>query len=850
MTKHLTKYCLFCLLIGLGKPLLVNGDEFSIDHHEVYPPAQSAQEDFSTAVPDTNPDSSVSEKHRDALAEPESLVSKALVEPSREEHIDREPLSYQCAAQDIIDQSAADEGVNNGSSQMIRLLVDVNEPIVVEANELILQADSAIYDGNVNVVRGDVLLHADQASMSVDTKNLQLLGDVSIGLPGAELKGDSASINLQTNASIINGAEYFVDASPSITGAAGAVSLAENQLLTVIDGSYTRCNPQRKEWEIEARNIKIDSEAGQGSARSALLRIFGQPVVYVPYMRFPVGDQRQSGFLFPGLSSRSDGLDIAVPYYFNLAPNYDLFLSPRYLAGHGFITDIKTRWLNHFDRWEFSTLFIDSDSSRGGDSRWSFRLKERSQWRGDVATRLDITRVSDINVARDLQSNNFNLSRSSSLAGRGSIEWLNRIGRIGLGLEKYQSIDPSLEVANEKQPEVWLDLALPSSDWQPSITTRASYTLFDNVDVGDAGSGRQIQRTLGQWELGYPVVLNPLALEFSMGTEFRYYEVDEPSTTILDDQSSAWVNVAYSKVRWVDSWLRSTRQSSRTQLEELLQPELSYTWRQLESGADQLLQIPQLDGFRSSASIGDLFDNSLLGGDLIEPRDQLGFAVRYTRYGLQSAADELESLEADRSSRAVRNKQAELVLGASRYFSRELVSDADRLDKETAWFLQGDWSIARRWQTSASIIWSAEAEQVALASAVFRYRPDNRHLRRSPIVNLGYHRRTDSGRFLQPEPTEQFDFSLAYPIAAWTLYGRLQYDQVNQRHSEALAGVEFNDCCFRLRFVYRDGIIYDAATIRAERDRTFLLQIQLKGLAGIGGSLEDLLERSIRGLSL
>ena len=67
------------------------------------------------------------------------------------------------------------------------------------------------------------------------------------------------------------------------------------------------------------------------------------------------------------------------------------------------------------------------------------------------------------------------------------------------------------------------------------------------------------------------------------------------------------------------------------------------------------------------------------------------------------------------------------------------------------------------------------------------------------------------------------------------------------RHNEGLAGLEFNDCCMRLRFIYRDGIVYRPEEENGERDRALLLQIQLKGLGGIGGSVDDLLVRAIKG---
>ena len=55
----------------------------------------------------------------------------------------------------------------------------------------------------------------------------------------------------------------------------------------------------------------------------------------MPILRTAIGNKRMTGFLAPSLSQGSKGLDISMPYYFNLAPNYDLVLSPKIITSRG-----------------------------------------------------------------------------------------------------------------------------------------------------------------------------------------------------------------------------------------------------------------------------------------------------------------------------------------------------------------------------------------------------------------------------------------------------------------------------------------------------------------------------------
>ncbi len=130
--------------------------------------------------------------------------------------------------------------------------------------------------------------------------------------------------------------------------------------------TYTTCDPSQPVWKLSAPQIEVDNDEGFGTARNAVLRIGKVPVLWAPY--FPIDDRRKTGLLFPqlGMSGRN-GFDYAQPIYFNLAPNYDDTLTPRYMSRRGLLLDNEFRYLYNGGRGEVLTSYMPSDRLRDRD---------------------------------------------------------------------------------------------------------------------------------------------------------------------------------------------------------------------------------------------------------------------------------------------------------------------------------------------------------------------------------------------------------------------------------------------------------------------------------------------------
>jgi lipopolysaccharide assembly outer membrane protein LptD (OstA) len=185
-------------------------------------------------------------------------------------------------------------------------------------------------------------------------------------------------------------------------GAAETLELGVDGKVTLSQVWFTTCPETSPDWRIRARRIELDTRNRNGTGRSAAIEFKGVPILYLPYLSFPLGDQRKSGFLFPnaGYSSRG-GAELRVPYYLNLAPNYDLTLEPTIYGRRGIDLGASFRYLTHRHRGDLRINTLESDKLRNIARNW-LRVRHRTalpaSWRFDI----DAQSVSDAEYFEDV----------------------------------------------------------------------------------------------------------------------------------------------------------------------------------------------------------------------------------------------------------------------------------------------------------------------------------------------------------------------------------------------------------------------------------------------------------------
>ena len=156
------------------------------------------------------------------------------------------------------------------------------------------------------------------------TRHLYAKGNALLQRPDLRMAANEISYNLEKKSGEGKFAKYRWPLNLS-RGSAERVKIIDEQNSAYMNATYTTCNVHQDDWLLDAEYLEIDRGSGLATARNATLSLFGMPVAWTPWLTYPIDDRRRSGVLSPSYkSSEKHGSEFVVPYYFNLAPNYDL----------------------------------------------------------------------------------------------------------------------------------------------------------------------------------------------------------------------------------------------------------------------------------------------------------------------------------------------------------------------------------------------------------------------------------------------------------------------------------------------------------------------------------------------
>ena len=316
-------------------------------------------------------------------------------------------------------------------------------------------SDYAYYDpktgselaGNVQLKQPGRLILADKINVDAGQTTAIARGNVTVAEAGVVTQGETAEVKLDGQGGALQGGKFFSETQQAGGTVAKLTQLDRNRtrLETV---EYSTCDPEDQVWKLRANRIDLNQENGRGIARNSVFMVKNVPLFYLPYVNFPLDDRRMSGFLYPeiGISNRS-GFDLALPYYFNLAPNYDLTLTSRLLTRRGLMLDGEFRWLTRdFGSGQIQGAYLPQDRSLAGQparyvaSGW-YNWQINPQWRTNVT----YNTASDDQYYADFSDNPLT-GTIDHLERRASLYYGNGIPGLNAELRalNYQTINPNL----------------------------------------------------------------------------------------------------------------------------------------------------------------------------------------------------------------------------------------------------------------------------------------------------------------------------------------------------------------------------------------------------------------------
>lgn len=769
-------------------------------------------------------------------------------------------------------------------------------PMRISADDMDTVNDAEILlKGDVQVYQGWRRMRADSLRWFESEERIELEGDVQFREPGLLLTSDSAWVDNKNGISEFRQLQYLLH-ERGLRGGANSMRGRENHSdIRLEDASYTSCPPDDQTWKLQAARIDLDRESGFGKARSAVLDVKDIPVFYWPYIEFPIDDRRHSGFLWPSISgSDNGGIDLAVPYYFNLAPNYDATYTPRYLNTQGLIHEGELRYLNEISEWTIGATYLGnseridqvktSDDPSLDPERWLTLVQEKGRFNRNWSSFVDYQRVSDISYFRDLGVTGLDANDALFVREAAGINYSNQHWRLTTLLEDHQKLVPDEVLADTYQllPRLALsyNAGWTNRDWQPLFVSQYSYFYSDDDTApvnntgftdNDRAFAARGQRLYAEPGISFPVRGLPGFIVPTAKIKHVSYELNDSNDFAQFTGSRSTTVPTFS----LDGGLffeRDTVIGERNYL-QTLEPRLFYYYADYvnqDSG-----EIPNFDTTKLFFSYSQLFrDRRFSSYDRIEDADQLTVATA-TRWIDQDDGREVFSIGLGQIL-YFRERQVTLSPAAgynenigqpgdprrevNKYRNEELDKELYRNASDVAAEMQ--WHPSEQLTLLSSYIWDPYRDStVEYALSTFWHAADYQTLlsgsyrfRRIEPLAFNFGTSVDPDLDLVDTNVEQFTLAAVYPLARrWTLYANWSYEMTNEHTIQDLFGAEYESCCYRLRLFYqRERDAFNALAPKTAADPleygySWMLQVELKGLGGITNKLTQLLEENFYG---
>jgi LPS-assembly protein len=689
---------------------------------------------------------------------------------------------------------------------------ETSQEINISADAADIRRDehTAVFSGNVEVTWGDRLLEAHEIRYNQSDETLDASGDIYYQQPGLLISGGSAHLEMANDRGRLEDTQYRLPARRA-RGAAALAELLDYTRSRYEDISYSTCAPDDNGWELRANELEIDQESGTGTAYGSVLRFEGVPFFYLPYVSFPIDDRRKSGFLVPSIGHSSEtGMDLTVPYYFNISPSMDATFSPRYMSKRGWLLGGEFRYLTDWYSSRLRAEIMPDDSTRnnGEDSlRGAISYKGGSfpttRWQFST----DINYVSDHDYQEDL-SGSLASSSARHLERRGDLRYLGDDWEFLGRLQHFQTIDQT--IATTDRPYARLPQLLLSMEKQTLGALVAHLdTEYVYFDLDDAVRGQRFDIQPGlslQLRNSWGYLIPKISGRYTT-YDLENQGAGNPATP---DRSLYTASLDTGLILERDgNWFGNT-------VIQTLEPRLFYLYTPRETQDD----LPVFDTSEFDLSFANLFRENRFNG-----ADRAGDANHLTAALTTRTLDSATGVELLRAS-----------IGQIYYFEdREVQLPGVVEVDESSSAIVGEIAarLSNHWGTRATVQWDphADSDHTRQAAVHLFFRGDE-----GGVFNLAHRYRASL--------LDQSDLSFRWPIMSrLNLVGRWNHSWREDRNLEGFGGFEYDSCCWIFRMVARHHVNdenHDGTT-------GFFAQLELKGLTSIGSSVDDFLEEGILG---
>jgi LPS-assembly protein len=685
------------------------------------------------------------------------------------------------------------------------------------SKEMKFTADKFEVQGSLYILKGQVKggrinqqLSADALNYDKNTDIAHATGSVRYEHGDRILTGDNANIDLGKESGNITSARFWLT-DKHIRGQADSVKfegVSETQLQNV---TYTTCDEGSDDWVLRASSLHLNTEKNEGIARHARIKLMGVPIFYFPYLSFPL-EGRKSGFLAPAFGDSSNsGAELSVPYYWNIAPDRDATLTPKYLSRRGLLMETEFRFLNERSRGQLEVAHINDDHIFG-ENRTAVSLQHQADPSPGWRTQVEYRHVSDEDYLSDFGSELATTS-VTHLERHANVDYRNDFLQAKLLVQGYQTLDQSIP-GTDKPYQLLPQLQIFSRNWRGpagiELGLGAEAVRFDRSE-GVVGSRVDVQPRLGwPWKGSSGFVIPKLTLRHTQ------YQLSRSAPGFDDNPSRSLPIFSLDSGLFFERELAGGSMAGR----QTLEPRLFFLHVPYRNQDNLIVDELGVDRVFDTSiplfSFSQMFrDNRFSGGDRVGDASQLSAAL---------------------TSRVMDNRGRELLsasVGRTFYFQdREVTLPGGIAETDST----SDWvaEIKSHWTKSlsaeASLQWDSENGNMERGSANILYLKDKRR-----VLRLSY-------RF-EENSIEQSDMAFIWPMTShWSLVGRWLHSIRDDVTLETLKGIEYDSCCWTARLVQRS---YRVDAMEEDENNTIWFQLELKGLTSVGKGIKNLLARDI-----
>lgn len=674
-----------------------------------------------------------------------------------------------------------------------------------------------VAEGAVEMRRLGVTFEADRLTYTHATDEVDAVGNVRLTRDQDVITGPHLRMRVEENLGFFDQPNYTVKrmsktGNPLVRqpvtayGEASRIEFEGEEVYRLRSGTYSTCAPTDRDWYIGLDDLLLDYSRETGEASDVKVVFKDTPIFYFPWLSFSLNNQRKSGFLSPTIGSTSlSGMEVIAPWYWNIAPNMDATLSPRYMTRRGLQVNGEFRYLDYDKNGQLRAEYLPNDNLLG-KRRSAYSLVHNQNFGGGLYGSLNLNGASDDTYFSDMSSR-LSVVTQTNLLRQGTLFYGGGWWSANLLAQSYQTLQdpnaPPVAIPYRRLPQLTVTALRPDLPMGLTFGFGGEYVSFHHP-TSVLG-----KRTVFYPQLSLPIQTAAFSVTPKIGVHATRYQLERLPSDAPEQVTRQLPIVS------LDSSMVFERDVSwqGRAMTQTLEPRLYYLYvpRRDQAG------IPVFDTALADFNFAQIFaENRYGGGDRIADANQLTAALISRLIDPTSGAELMRGM-----------------IGQRFYFTTQHVTlpgEVARADRKTdllaafSGYLLPKTYFDAGWQYNPS---RSRTERLNLGG---RYQPET-----GKVLNAGYRYTRDQ--------LGQVDLSAQWPLSGgWHGVGRFNYSTKERRVVESVAGLEYDGGCWTARLVLqRLAVQSDKAS------SALFVQLELNGLTRIGSNPLDILKRNIPG---